>query len=100
MSQHWFSEEETILATGVLALALPIGISLGYGVTTAFVKEADDVPVMNWAWFVPACISLIVTFVFVRSSKPPTPPSKSAEVDQNSIPYLEGQVVKSPHVAI
>ncbi len=89
MSQHWFPESETILATGVLALALPVGISLGYGVTTAFVKEASDVPTMNWAWFVPACVSLLVTVAFVRASQPPSPPSKSAEVDQQSLPYLQ-----------
>ncbi len=89
MSQHWFPERETVPATAVLALALPVGISLGYGVTTVFVETASDVPTMNWAWFVPACVSLVVTAAFVRRSKPPSPPSKSAEVDQHSMPYLQ-----------
>ena len=89
VSQHWFPESETVLATAILALSLPIGIVLGYGVTTAFVKEAADVPTMNWVWFIPACLCLVVTAVGMRRSKPPTPPSKSAEVDQQAVPYWQ-----------
>ena len=89
VSQHWFNEKERTLATGILALSLPIGIVLGYGVTTTFVKSAADVPTMNWVWFIPAAISMITTIVGMRRSKPPTPPTKSAAFDQESQPYFQ-----------
>ncbi len=88
MSQHWFPESETVLATSILALMLPLGIAVGYGATTIYVEEAEDVPTMNWAWFIPAAFTLATTLVFVRSSKPPSPPSRSAEADQLVDPYL------------
>ena len=89
VSQHWFPEKEILLATSILALSLPCGIVMGYGVTTAFVRSAEDVPTMNWAWFLPAVVSMGCTLAFMRRSKPPTPPSKSAEVDQEGMPYFK-----------
>ena len=88
------------------------GIVLGYGATPLFVKEAADVPTMNWAWFIPAAVSMILTvsfegsnlnvttlqciFVFqivgMTRSYPPSPPSRSAEVEQKNMPYLKRSV--------
>lgn len=86
-----------MLATATLALTLPVGISTGYAVTPLFVTEAGDVPTMNWAYFIPACCSAAVTLAFVRSSNPSTPPSKSAEFDQESQPYLKRSTVYIYH---
>ncbi len=77
------------MATSVLALSLPVGIVMGYGVTTAFVKEANDVPTMNWAWFIPAAVAMFACVIGMRRSMPPTPPSRSAEFDQQAVPYLK-----------
>ena len=44
---------------------------------------------MNYIWFVPAALTLLMFIFGVRTSKPPTPPNKSAEVDQESIPYFK-----------
>lgn len=71
------------IATGVLATALPVGIVLGFGITPLFVKEQSDMAKMNWIWFIPAVIVVLSTSVtfFRNGSKPPTPPSKSADVE-------------------
>lgn len=89
VSQHWFPVNEVGLATGILAIALPIGIAMGYGGTTIFVTSAGDIPLMNWVWFIPAAVTFVFVLFGMRSSKPPTPPSKSAAFDQLSISYWQ-----------
>lgn len=88
VSQHWFKESQRTFATVTLAMSLPLGIVLGQGITPLFVKSLDDVPTMNWVWFIPAATTMILCMVTVKHSAPPTPPSKSAEFDQHSLPYL------------
>lgn len=70
-------------------MSLPLGIVFGQGITPLFVKKASDIPTMNWIWFIPAVLTQILFIFGVRRSKPPTPPNKSAEVDQENIPYLK-----------
>ena len=89
VSQHWFPESETTLATAILATSLPIGIVLGYGVTPLFVTSAEDVPAMNWIWFLPAVANMVFAVFAMRTSKPPSPPSLSASYDQESQSYLK-----------
>lgn len=89
ISQHWFKESQRTFATIALAMSLPLGIVLGQGITPLYVKYKADVPTMNWIWFIPAAVTLGIFLLGVRTSKPPTPPSKSSEVDQESIPYLK-----------
>ena len=88
VSQHWFRESQRTFATIVLAMSLPLGIVLGQGVTPLFVKEADDVITMNWVWCIPATLTLILCIFTVTRSKPPTPPSRSAEVHQETMSYM------------
>ena len=88
VSQHWFRESQRTFATIVLAMSLPLGIVLGQGITPLFVKHQDDIPTMNWVWFIPALLTQVLFVFAVRTSKPPTPPSKSAQYDQEGIPYL------------
>ena len=80
VSQHWFKESERTFATIALAMSLPLGIVCGQGLTPVFVKEAENVPTMNWVWFIPAALTMILCIFAVRSNKPPTPPSRSAEI--------------------
>ena len=61
----------------------------GQGITPLFVDGPKDIPTMNYIWFVPAALTLLMFIFGVRTSKPPTPPNKSAEVDQESIPYFK-----------
>jgi FLVCR family MFS transporter 7 len=87
VSQHWFKESQRTFATIMLAMSLPLGIVLGQGLTPIFVKGKEDIPTMNWVWFIPAAVTQLLVFA-VRSSKPPTPPSRSAEQDSEDIPYM------------
>ena len=83
-----FSEGQRTFATIVLAMSLPLGIVLGQGLTPLFVDQPKDIKMMNIIWFIPAALTQIMFLFCVRTSKPPTPPNKSAEVDQESIPYI------------
>ena len=74
VSQHWFKEGQRTFATIMLAMSLPLGIVLGQGVTPLFVKKAEDVITMNWVWWIPSILTLILCIFGVTRSKPPTPP--------------------------
>ena len=96
VSQCWFPESERMVATGVLAMSLPLGIVLGQGCSPLFVKTGEDVPLMNMVrperpeqkclgcllqvWLGPAVLTLLCCLLFVRSSAPPSPPSRSAQL--------------------
>eukprot|EP00092_Neocalanus_flemingeri_P028874 GFUD01031352.1.p1 GENE.GFUD01031352.1~~GFUD01031352.1.p1 ORF type:complete len:468 (+),score=76.63 GFUD01031352.1:210-1613(+) len=80
VSQNWFPESERLLATGILAMSLPLGIVLGQGCSPLFVKTGEDVPLMNIVWLIPATITMVFCIAFIRTSNPPSPPSKSAEL--------------------
>ena len=51
-------------------------------------KLFQDIPTMNWVFMIPATLTMILCLFGVRTSKPPTPPSKSAEFDQKSLNYF------------
>ena len=68
------------MATAVIGLSQPIGIVLGQGITPLFVQEPSDVPLLNIVWFVPAAVGLILALTTIKSSLPPTPPSRSAQL--------------------
>ena len=85
----------------------------GQGLTPLFVRSANDIPLMNLVWFLPAVIGCIVTamkvYTFsylspmyhlrfmhcfdyrysysfqVKSSRPPTPPSPSSHMQSCSV---------------
>ena len=89
VSQHWFLESQRNFATIALAMSLPLGIVMGQGITPVFVKKAADVPLLNWVWFIPTALTVIAFAFGLRSSKPPTPPSRSAEIEPELGPYFE-----------
>jgi len=78
VSQNWFSEKERGFVTGALAMSLPIGIVLGQGCTPFIAPEADDIPLMNIIWFIPALITQVLVMVSVTTSEPNTPPTQSS----------------------
>jgi len=80
VSQNWFPESERLLATGVLAMSLPLGIVLGQLGSPLIVKCGEDVPLMNILWLIPAAITMVLCVFTITSSAPPSPPSKSAEM--------------------
>ena len=55
-----------------------------------FLKGPSDIPTMNIVWFSPLAVTFVMAVAFVRSDRPPTPPSRTAElhVDGTSMPYL------------
>ena len=61
ISQHWFHNEQRSLATILLAMSFPIGSIIGHIFTPLIVQKTSDVPYMNIAWFVPACIGAFFT---------------------------------------
>merc|ERR1712106_1228337 len=69
-----------LLATGVLAMSLPLGIVLGQLGSPLLVKCPEDVPLMNILWLIPASMAMVFCIAFIRTSYPPSPPSKSAEL--------------------
>ena len=80
VSQNWFPESERLVATGILSLSMPIGMVLGQGISPTFVKCPEDIPIMNIVWFVPAVLCFLCCLVFITSSHPASPPSRSAEL--------------------
>ena len=89
VSQHWFRETQRTFATILSAMSMPLGIVLGQGMTPLFVKEVEDVVTLNWVYFIPISLTVLTCIFGVRSSKPPTPPSRSAEVEHESLSYLK-----------
>ena len=43
---------------------------------------------MNWVWSILSTVTMVMFVFLVRSSEPPTPPSQSAKMGQEKIPYL------------
>ena len=78
VSQNWFGESERGLATLILGMSNPLGLVLGQSLTPLLVPTPDQIPLLNIVWFIPSIPGFLFTMFGVRSSLPPTPPSKSA----------------------
>ena len=61
-------------------MSQPIGMVLGQGITPLFVQQPSDIPLMNNVWFVLAIFGVSLAFMSIKSSMPPTPPSRSASL--------------------
>ena len=85
----WFPTHQVSLASGVISMSFIVGLLCATGVTPFFVLSAEDIPLMNEVWFGPAAGAFICAVLLVRSSAPPTPPSKSAEAARavGVVPY-------------
>ena len=89
VSQNWFAGAEQIFVTVSLAFSPLLGTMFSQALTPALVKTAEDIPTMNWVWPIFSTITMIMFVFLVRTSLPPTPPSKSAEMGQNKMPYIQ-----------
>ena len=78
ISQHWFCDNQRMLATTLLGMSSPLGIILGQFLTPRMVLETSYVPFMNGIWFVPCFIGFVMAILKVNSDLPPTPPSLSS----------------------
>ena len=75
--------------TAVLAFSPILGSMIAAGVTPLLVPTSNDIPTMHWALPIPSTITMILFIIFVRSSVPPTPPSKSAEIGLAKISLIK-----------
>lgn len=78
-SQTWFPEAERPISTAVLGLASLIGGLLAQPLAPAIVnKDPEMIPYLNICFAVPVLCGCAITWIFVRSDGPPTPPSRSS----------------------
>jgi len=79
VSQHWFGPNyERTLATTIMAMAPALGLIFGHGITPLFVKEKEDVTLLNICWFIPATLGSVIALCKIHKSHPDVPPSRSA----------------------
>ncbi len=50
------------------------------------IQDASQIPIMNIVWFFPALLGLLMIVTTVKHSSPPTPPSRSAELNSHYDP--------------
>jgi hypothetical protein len=78
------------MATTILAMSSPVGVMLASAITPLIVKEdPNNIPFQNWLYSIPSSITMVMFILFVRTSVPPTPPSKSAGENVLKRPYLQ-----------
>ncbi|XP_015226532.1 PREDICTED: major facilitator superfamily domain-containing protein 7 [Cyprinodon variegatus] len=75
----WFPDCQRATANMIASMANPLGILLANIISPVVVKTLAQVPKLLLAYAVPACITCFLATVGIRSSKPPMPPSASAE---------------------
>ena len=61
-------------------MSQPIGLVLGQGVTPLFVQHPSDIYLLNIVWFILAAFGVAIAFISIKSSAPPSPPSRSASL--------------------
>ena len=90
VSQNWFSGVQRIMATTILAMSSPVGVMLASLITPLLVKEdPNNIPIQNWVYYIPSSITMVMFILCVRTSLPPTPPSKSAGGNVLKQPYIQ-----------
>ena len=89
VSQNWFSGSQQIFVTVILAFSPLLGTMVAQAITPVMVTSPDEIPTMNWVWSILSTLSMIMFIFLVRTSLPPTPPSKSAEISTKKMPYLK-----------
>ena len=89
VSQNWFSGAELTLVTVLLAFSPVLGTMVAQAATPSLVPTADDIPTMHWVWSILSTVAMVMFIAFVRTSVPPTPPSRSADMaSQRKLSYL------------
>ncbi|XP_042204435.1 solute carrier family 49 member A3-like [Homarus americanus] len=89
VSQLWFPEHARAISTTVLSMSNPLGILVAQVSSPLLVKNKDQLPTLNYVFCGVAIVSQVVTLACITRSKPPTPPSQSAERgEKERAPYL------------
>lgn len=78
VSEVWFAEDQRTFSTALCAMGNPLGFMVGSLISPLIVVDYSDVPVMN---DVIGAIGMAagVLGILVRESKPPLPPSRTAD---------------------
>ena len=63
-------------------MAPAIGMIFGHGITPLFVKEREDVYILNICWFIPATLGCVLALCKINKSHPDLPPSRSADLQR------------------
>ena len=68
-----------------------LGSCIGLSITPLIVTSPEDIYLMNILWFIPTAITFVMALLFVKSDRPPTPPSKSSVhyANQPRVHYLK-----------
>ncbi|XP_012717305.3 solute carrier family 49 member A3 [Fundulus heteroclitus] len=85
----WFPDHQRATANMIASMSNPLGILLANIISPVVAKTSAQIPNLLLAYAVPACITCFLATVGIRSSKPPTPPSASAE-SSGSEPFIQG----------
>ena len=75
-------------------MSSPVGVMLASCITPLIVQEnPDNIPIQNWVYSIPSTLTMLMFIFFIRSSVPPTPPSKSAAENTSKLPYLQRYIL-------
>lgn len=90
VAQNWFPDEERMMATTAVTFSPALGISVAQVVSPLLVPETQQLPTLNYAYAGLAVLCELVAVVCVTRSRPPTPPSRSAEQGEaKRAPFLQ-----------
>ncbi|XP_045126677.1 uncharacterized protein B0416.5-like isoform X1 [Portunus trituberculatus] len=90
VTQNWFPDGERMVATAIMAFFPPLGISVAQVVAPIVVTKKQQIPTLNYIYGGLALLAEIATLICVTRSRPPTPPSRSAEQGTTArAPYLQ-----------
>ena len=84
-------------------MSSPVGVMLASCLTPLIVQDdPENIPIQNWVYSIPSTVTMLMFILFVRSSNPPTPPSKSAaentsKLQKTTIPHYNSSL--GPRVA-
>ncbi|KAM6923523.1 solute carrier family 49 member A3 [Xenentodon cancila] len=85
----WFPDHQRATANTIASMANPLGVLIANIVSPVIAQSSTQIPNLLLAYAVPTCVICFLATVGIRSSKPPTPPSASAEAS-GSEPFLQG----------
>ncbi|XP_037531406.1 solute carrier family 49 member A3 [Nematolebias whitei] len=85
----WFPEHQRASANMLASMSNPVGILIANLISPAIAKTPTQIPTLMQAYAVPSFIVCFLASLGVLSSRPPTPPSASAETS-GSEPFMQG----------
>ena len=89
ISQNWFSGGQQKVVTALITVSPQLGSMLAAAATPALVPTPNQIPTIHWVWPIVPTVSMILFVAFVRTSLPPTPPSRSAEIGNVKVTLIK-----------